>query len=64
MQSFDLDGNLTFEADHGLVYDAIFQHVRLVVYISNGTVHSYTLMPKLKRCKYAREAVGTYYAPL
>lgn len=64
MQSFDLDGNLEFEADHGLIYDDILPHVRVVFYISNGNVHTYSLIPKLKRCpRNARQAIGTYYAP-
>lgn len=64
MKRFDRDGNLKFEADHGLVYDGILQHVRLVIYIYDGTVRGYVLMPKLRRCPAGlRKAIGSYYAP-
>lgn len=64
MQSFDLNGNIKFEADHGLIYDGILPHVRVIIYISDGTVHTFSLAPKLKRCPpNARQAAGTYYAP-
>lgn len=63
MKRFDRDGNLEFEADHGLIYDGILQHVRLVIYIHDEIVRGYSLIPKLRRCPAGvRKAAGSYYA--
>lgn len=59
------DGTVSFEADHGLVYDNLLPRTRIVLHVVDGLVHSMCYIPKLKRCpRSVQKAAGEYYAPI